>query len=437
MGGNRQQLPAILGGTPAVTMDQEEANRWPLLTREDEQAVLEILRDGRLSIHPVIRELEEDYARFTGMDYALAHNNGTAALLAAFFALDLEPGDEILVPSATFWASVLPMLWVGAVPVFCESEPDRLGLDPVDMEKKITDRTRAIVVVHLWGLPSRMTEIYEVAQKHNLKIIEDASHTHGAIWRDRPCGTLGDIGVFSLQGDKLAPAGEGGIFLCRDYDYYERAVLLGDITRIIELETPARRFAATSFGIKTRIAPMSAALARIQLKKLPEHNRRRNDNLIYLSEKLEALGFHTFMAPSHIKRVYFEYIIRFNPERIPLSLPVLLQALQAEGCQVSMPRYPLVHQQPFFTEGHFKSILRLPEDVPAPQYDPDTLHATMHGNQNLIKLPSFPNAEQELLDQYVTAFARVIRHGDEIMNSSAALEADSESTPSAGEDKGG
>lgn len=436
MGGNRQQLPAILGGTPAVTLDQEEANRWPLLTREDEQAVLEILRDGRLSIHPVIRELEEDYARFTGMDYALAHNNGTAALLAAFFALDLEPGDEILVPSATFWASVLPMLWVGAVPVFCESEPDRLGLDPEDMEKKITDRTRAIVVVHLWGLPSRMTEIYKVAQKHNLKIIEDASHAHGAMWRDRPCGTLGDIGVFSLQGDKLAPAGEGGIFFCRDYDYYERAVLLGDITRIIELETPARRFAATSFGIKTRIAPMSAALARIQLKNLPEHNRRRNRNLIYLSEKLEALGFHTFMAPSHIKRVYFEYIIRFNPERIPLSLPVLLQALQTEGCQVSMPRYPLVHQQPFFTEGHFKSILRLPDNVPAPQYDPDTLHATMHGNQNLIKLPSFPNAEQELLDQYVTAFARVIRHGDEIMNSSAALEADPESTPSAGEDKG-
>ncbi len=436
MGGNRQQLPAILGGTPAVTLDQQEANRWPLLTGEDEQAVLDILRDGRLSIHPVIRELEDDYAHFTGMDYALAHNNGTAALLAAFFALDLEPGDEILVPSATFWASVLPMLWVGAVPVFCESEPDRLGLDPADLEQKITDRTRAIVVVHLWGLPSRMTEIYEVAKKHNLTIIEDASHTHGAMWRDRPCGSLGDIGVFSLQGDKLAPAGEGGIFLCRDYEYFERAVLLGDITRIIELETPTRRFAATSFGIKTRIAPMSAALARIQLKKLPEHNRRRNGNLIYLSERLEALGFHTFMAPSHIERVYFEYIIRFSPDRIPLSLPVLLQALQAEGCLVSRPRYPLVHQQPFFSEGHFKSILRLPEDVPAPQYDPDTLHATMQGNQDLIKLPSFPNAEQELLDQYVTAFARVIAHGPEIMNSPAALEIAAESTSLTGKDRG-
>ncbi len=417
-----ENLPAILGGTPTVTLDQKEANRWPLLTEEDEQAVLDILRDGRLSIHPVTRELEKDYAQFSGMKYTLAHNNGTAALLAAFFALDLKPGDEILVPSATFWASVLPMLWVGAVPIFCESEPDRLGLDPEDLERKITGRTRAIVVVHLWGLPSKMTEIYEVAKKYNLKIIEDASHTHGAMWRDRPCGSLGDISVFSLQGDKLAPAGEGGIFLCRDFAYYERATMLGDITRIIELETQARRFAATSFGIKTRIAPMSAALARIQLKRLTEHNRKRNDSLIYLSEKLEPLGFHTFLPPSHIKRVYFEYIIRFNPDQIPLPISVLLRSLQAEGCQAFLPRYPLVHQQPFFTEGHFKSILRLPEDVPVPHYAPDALQATLQGNRNLIKLPSFPNAEKELLDQYVCAFERVIRHADDIMNSPAALE---------------
>ncbi|MEN8189677.1 MAG: DegT/DnrJ/EryC1/StrS family aminotransferase [Thermodesulfobacteriota bacterium] len=414
-----EDLPAILGGSPCVTLDQQEANRWPLVTEEDEQAVLQILRDGRLSIHPVARELENDYHQLTGMKYCLSHNNGTAALLAAFFALDLKPGDEILVPSATFWASVLPMLWVGVVPVFCDSEPDRLGLDPEDLERKISERTRAIVVVHLWGLPSKMTEIKAVAEKHDLKIIEDASHCHGATWRDQPCGSLGDIGVFSLQGDKLAPAGEGGIFLCREYDYYERAILLGDITRIIELETPARRFAATSFGIKTRIAPFAAALARSQLKRLPRYNKKRNDNLTYLSERLERLGFNTFMAPSHIKRVYFEYIIRFDPGRIPLSLEVLIEALQAEGCQVSMPRYPLVHQQPIFTEGHFKSILRLPEDIASREYDPGELQATMEGNMNLLKLPSFPNADHDLLDQYIAAFERVVHHAADIMKNSS------------------
>jgi len=415
-------LPALLGGAPAVTLDQNTANRWPDLTEEDERAVIGVMRDGNISTHPVIRELEADYAEFTGMPYALAHNNGTAALLASFFALDLKPGDEILVPSATFWASVLPMLWMGIVPVFCETEPDRLGLDPGDLERKVTNRTRAIVVVHLWGMPSKMTGIYAVAQKHGLKIIEDASHAHGATWRGRPCGALGDISMFSLQGDKLAPAGEGGIFLCHNREHYERATCLGDITRIIELDSPARKFAATSFGIKTRIAPMSAALGRVQLQKLPEHNQIRNSNLEYLSRKLEVLGFNTYLPPAHVQRVYFEFVIRYDAERIPLPLHLLVLALQAEGCLVAAPRYPLVHQQPFFTEGHFQRIARLPDDVSPPNYLPDSLPQTQNGNEALIKLPSFPNAERELLDQYAEAFERVITQADTILSSAAAKE---------------
>lgn len=422
MQNSNTDLPAILGGKPAVTLDQDAANAWPNFTEEDEKAVLQVMRDGNVSTHPVIRQLEEAYSKFTGMPFALAHCNGTAALLAAFFALDLEPGDEILVPSATFWASVSPMLWNGLVPVFCNSEPERMGLDPGDIERKITDRTRAIVVVHLWGLPSRMTEIRAIAQQHDLKIIEDASHSHGASWRGEPCGSLGDISVFSLQGDKLAPAGEGGIFLCREREFYERAVCLGDITRIIELESPMRRFAATSFGIKTRIAPMSAALGLQQLHRLPEYNRRRNGNLVYLSQKLEDLGFDTFLPPAHIERVYFEYLVRYRPERIPLPLPLLVGALQAEGCLLAAPRYPLVHQQPFFTEGHAMRIARLPESVKPREYRPEDLAETQSGNATLIKLPSFPNAGQSLLDQYVLAFTRVIEYADDILSCPAARE---------------
>ena len=415
-------LPAILGGIPAVNLDQEVANSWPNFTAEDEQAVLQVIRDGNVSTHPVIRALESDYMEFTGMPYALAHCNGTAALLAAFFALDLNPGDEILVPSATFWASVSPMLWNGLVPVFCDSEPERMGLDPEDLERKVTDRTRAIVVVHLWGLPSKMTEIKKVAEKYQLKIVEDASHAHGASWRDEPCGSLGDISIFSLQGDKLAPAGEGGVLLCRDRDYYERAVCLGDITRIIELDSPMQRFAATSFGIKTRIAPMSAALGREQLRRLPGYNNKRNGNLVYLSEHLEDLGFDTFLPPDHIERVYFEYLIRYRAEHIPLPLPLLVRSLQAEGCLIAAPRYPLVHQQPFFTEGHAMSIARLPAEITPAQYSPDDLTETQNGNETLIKLPSFPNADRALLDQYIAAFRRVIEHASEILKNPAALE---------------
>lgn len=407
--------PAILGGKPTVTADHEAANRWPILDEQDEKAVLRVMRDGKISSHPVIRELEVDYARLTGMPYALAHNNGTAGLLAAFHAIGLQPGDEVLVPTATFWASVLPMMWLGAVPVFCESETERLGLDPADMDARITPRTRAIVVVHMFGLPSKMTEIRALADKHGLKIIEDASHAHGAEWRGQPCGSLGDIGVFSMQGDKLVPAGEGGMFLCRDYKYFERAACLGDIARIFELETPARRFAATGLGVKTRISPLSAAIARSQLARLEERNKRRNANVQYLSRRLEALGFHCFQPPAHIRRVYFEFIIRHKRDRGPLPTGLLVKALQAEGCRVGQPRYPMLHQQPFFTEGRFREVLRLPAGRPLPEYRADALPRTIAGNETLIKLPTFPNADREILDQYADAFARICANAETIL----------------------
>lgn len=413
-------LPAILGGDPCVTEDQTAANRWPVIAAEDEAAVLDVLRSGEISTNPVIRQLENDYAALTGMPYALAHANGTSALMAAFFALDLDPGDEILVPSATFWASVLPMAWMGIVPVFCESEPERLGIDPVDMENKITERTKAVVVVHLWGLPSKMTEIYEVTKRHGLKVIEDAAHAHGATWRNRQCGSLGDICIFSLQGDKLAPAGEGGVLLCREKDYFERAAMLGDITRIIELEGPSRRFAATSFGIKTRIAPLSAALGRTQLSRLMAQNRIRNDNIVSLSKRLEPLGIHTFLAPPHIERTYFEFIVRRDAERLKLPMPLLIAALRAEGCVVSAPRYPLLHEQPIFTEGHLARILRLPPDIPVREYRAEDLPRTRAVGADLIKLPSFPNASGALLDSYAEAFHRVCSRADEIMVSETA-----------------
>jgi perosamine synthetase len=412
---------AILGGPRAVTLDQTEANRWPIITGEDEAAVLEVLHDGDLSLHRVTRDLEEDYQDYFDVRHALAHCNGTAALMAAFFALRLQPGDEVLVPSATHWASVVPLLWLGAVPVFCESELERQGIDPIDAKQRITNKTRAIVVVHLWGLPSKMTELFELAREHNLKIIEDASHAPGAMWRDRKCGTLGDVSVFSLQTSKLVPAGEGGVLLTNDDEAYERAICFGDVMRIIELESPARRLAATSFGVKTRMAPLSAAVARVQLKRLEERNKKRNGNLTYLSEQLEKLGFHTFLPPAHVQRVYFEFLIRVCPERIAIPVERLVEALSAEGCEVSYPRYPLLHQQPLFTEGLFREIgafARLPQ-TDLPKYLPEALPITEEASSTLIRLPTFPSAEMPLLQQYVDAFQKVVSQSERLAAATA------------------
>lgn len=386
-----------------VTLDHSHATRWPAFDDEAEAAVIRILRDGNVSTHPVIRELENKYVAFTGRRYARAHNNGTSALLAAFYALGLKPGDEILVPTATFWASVLPMIWCGLVPVFCESEPRSLGIDPVDMRCKITPRTKAVVIVHLWGLPCEVEEIEKVCQEFNLRIIEDASHAHGAIYQDRKCGTLGDISVFSLQGDKLAPAGEGGILLTDNSDYLERTTCLGDITRIIELESPARRFAATSMGIKTRMAPLSAALGIVSLRKLSEFNRIRNENHAWLSHQLEQLGFDCFLPPSGNERVYFEFLIRHRDPDFDTT--AFIKKLHIAGCQSAAPRYPLLHQQPFFREGHVAEIGRYPSNVRLPDYANLVFPKTEFENQRLIRLPNFCHHCPELLEQYVQAFA--------------------------------
>ncbi len=402
--------PALLGGSRAVTLDGTSANRWPIVTDEDVAAVTEVLRSGELSLHKITGALENDYRALLGVKHVLACCNGTSAIFAALHALGLKPGDEVLAPSATYWASVMPILWCGAVPVFCESEPEQLGLDPADAEGKITPRTKAMVVVHLWGMPSRMDSLLGLAQKHKLKVFEDASHAHGAKWRGKPVGTLGDAAVFSLQTNKLAPAGEGGILVTNSDAIHEHALCLGHFERILNLPTPARRFAGTGFGMKHRMAPLSAAVARTQLKHMSERNARRNANIEYLSKRLEKLGLRTFLAPPDIERVYFLFIIQNDEAATRLPTDALVKALQAEGCDVVRPKYPLLHQQPVFTEGVFVDIARL-HDVPRaslPTYRKEDLPRTTAANAQLIQLPAFPSADRALLDQYATAFEKVL-----------------------------
>ena len=290
-------------------------------------------------------------------------------------------------------------------------ESHRLGLDPEDVERRIGPRTRAMVVVHLWGMPSRMTELGQLAKRHDLKIVEDASHAHGAVWRGQPCGGLGDISVFSLQGDKLAPAGEGGVLLCSTADQYERATLTHDVHRVYALETAMRRFAATGYGLKARIAPLSAALGLSQFKRLDEHNRMRRAAWLPLAAALADLGFHCFDEPSHVERVWFECLISVPDEsRLPMDL--LVKALQAEGCQVAAPRYPLLHQQPLFREGVYQEILRCPDARDLTQV---ALPQTEAANQKLLRLPTFASPDTRLVEQYAMAFKRVMTNQDHIL----------------------
>jgi len=444
-------LPAILGGMPAVGGSQVEANRWPLIGPEDEEAVLRVLRSGELSSghlpgamggypcpHPEALALECEWAEYLGLPAVdvgefipalagkgfrvapnvLSHNNGTAAILAGLHALDIGPGDEVIVPTTTWWSSVLTVLHVGGVPVFAEADAETLALDPADVEARVTERTKAIIVTHLFGIPAKMDELVAICKRHGLKLMEDASHAHGATYRGIQLGLIGDVAVFSLQGNKLVPSAEGGLLVAKDSDVLLKAARFGQYERLVPLKAidhPFGRFAATGFGYKFRMSPLSAALARTQLRRLDERNTVRNDNCEYLSRRLAKLGLRCFMngdpGLEHSKRVYFEFLVGFDESAQKVSTKAVVKALQAEGCLVSAPRYPLLHQQPVFTEGHWLDLARLRHDpvASARVYDGKNLTRTTAGNGTLIKLPSFPSASRALLDQYAEAFEKVLR----------------------------
>jgi dTDP-4-amino-4,6-dideoxygalactose transaminase len=171
------------------------------------------------------------------------------------------------------------------------------------------------------------------------------------------------------------------------------------------------------------MSPLSAAVARVQLRHLNERNQRRNDNCIYLSEKLEKLGIHSFLAPANVTRVYFEFLVRVDEKKIGLPIKDLAKALQAGGAQVGAPRYPLLHQQPMFIDPDkpWAKIARLTPEIlgrPLATYDPAALPRTVAGNASLLKLPGFPNVksgtERRLLDQYAAAFEKVLSHASEL-----------------------
>ncbi|MGH2371275.1 MAG: DegT/DnrJ/EryC1/StrS family aminotransferase, partial [Chloroflexota bacterium] len=285
---------AILGGTPAITLDQTEAARWPIVEAEEVAAVQEVLTGGQWSIAAGVREFEAEFAAYHGVRYALSTNNGTAALHAAFFALGLGPGDEVISPSATYWATAMPVLNVGAIPVFADVDPETMCIDPADVERKITPRTKAVVVMHSGGMPCEMDAILAIARRHDLRVVEDASHAHGATYKGAKIGTFSDVAAFSLQTSKLCPSGEGGMLLTDDDRLLRRATALGHYERLGRRPTLATgheegaeedeydRFRHTSFGYKYRISPLHAALGRVALAKLDERNARRNESVQYL-----------------------------------------------------------------------------------------------------------------------------------------------------------
>jgi len=235
--------------------------------------------------------LENNFAVFTGVRYALTFCNATSAIEAALYASGIGKGDEVIVPSCTFHSSIDPIINAGATPVFADVDPLSFTMDMNDVKNRITNRTRAIIVVHLFGTPADMNQLISITSGKNIKIIEDVSHAHGAIYHGKICGSIGDFGVFSLQGDKAIAGGEGGIVVTNDRNSWIKMSMWGHFDRHAELfgEIDCLEFRWTGVGYKRRMAPLSAVIAAADLDYLAQKNKLFRNNTEMLDSALSGL----------------------------------------------------------------------------------------------------------------------------------------------------
>jgi perosamine synthetase len=401
---------ALFGGQPAVTYPKRkhtEASRWPLYGPEDEQAVLEVLRNPG---YQPVAALEKDWKDYYQIPYVQAHCNGTSAIAAMFFALNLPPGSEIMVPSFTFFASIVPMRLFGLVPVFVDINPHTLNFDVEDARRRLTPRTKAVFPVHWNGLPCDMDVINEFAEKHGLIILEDCAHAPGTSLQGKLMGTWGRMSIFSYQMSKPLPAMEGGMGLYQRAEDYERAASFGHYDRPSSFPASSsyRRYSGTGLGMKLRMHPLAAALARAQLRRLDVRNREGVAQVHRLNERLRQLpGLSDQLTRSDAKRLYYSSNMLFLDERkAGMSRETVVKALRAEGVQVRAYSYQLQHKLPLYQEEQWWHHLPQLPDLPGSE----------EANRTAVALPYFTSEVPELVAQYAKAFEKVWGQSKKLAN---------------------
>lgn len=412
---------AINGGPKAIPQEHGHLLKWPKIGQEEFSAIRDLLDMGRPDCKPYdfyneMVYLEQEFASYMGVKHALSENSGTAAIHSGFFALGIQPGDEVIAPTYTYWATSMPARVLGARIVFAESDPNTLCIDAADIRRKITPKTRIIAVTHVWGIPCEMDEIMDIAREYNLKVLEDAAHIPGGEYKGRKVGTIGDVGCFSFQASKLLPAIEGGMLVSNDKEIWERAVSFGHYGFLTEKNRPGKdspysELNPTGLGFKYRIHPVSAAIARIQLRKLDKNNAKREACMGYLAEGLEGIpGIRVIKAPPYTHRTYWGFRIAYKAEELNgLDKDKFLQALRAEGVMCEDERYDLQHQQIAYRVNAYG-----PKFSRAPLEERQSLPRTEALKSTLIGLPAFPEAPQELMEQYIYAFGKVTAQADEV-----------------------
>ncbi len=306
---------AIDGGKPVLT--RADYKNWPIIGKDERRLIGDVLDSGILAggTAPQVQALEREWADYVGAKHCLTTCSGTAALHMALAAIGVGPGDEVITSAFTFLASASCALHQNAVPVFVDIDPRTYTLDPAGLEAAITERTRAIIPVHIQGLPADLDPILEIARRHKLAVIEDACQAHGALYKGRKVGTLGQIGCFSLNNFKNLCGGEGGLFVTNDQALLEKGVLIRCFGDEVDEVSKRRVYNASILGYMYRNQELPAALARAQLLHLDQYNKVRIENAEYLSRELAAIpGVIPPYCPPDRTHVYFMYNVRFDPQ---------------------------------------------------------------------------------------------------------------------------
>ena len=416
---------AVLGGAPAMP-EGIERTRWPRYSEEELEELCRVLREEQVggSDAPQVVGLEQEWAQRIGVDYCSAVGAGSDALHMALWAAGVGSGDEVIVPAYTFMAGVLVVLHQGAVPVFVDVLPDSYNMDPALIEKQITPRTKAILPVHLNGLPADMDEINAIAQRHGIAVIEDMSHAPGAVYKGRPVGNLGDASGLSINAMKNLPAGEAGLFSTRHREFFERATGLWVHVRFHQPREELK-FPEFTLGYNYRCSIPSATLARGQLARLDELNGVRQSLCERLSEQLDEVpGVIPPRVPADRSHVYHLYRVRFDPQAAGLDVAPsefrakVVAALGAEGVLARPWVNQIIPSLPIFARPE-EFEARHPWRRPWPAdhvYDPeDYPEALRVVTETSVVMEAPTAASEQIIDHMGEGFRKVFSELDEVM----------------------
>ena len=396
----------------------------PVLGRDEKMEVISVLKTGVLSGFiakageafyggPKVRLLEKLFCREFGARHAVAMNSATSALHAALLAVGVEPGDEVLVPPYTMSASASAIVMCGGIPVFVDVEMERYCMDASKMEKLITKRTKAVLVVHLFGHPADMRRIMKIARRHKLKVVEDCAQAPGAVYHGRPVGTIGDIGVFSLNQHKTITTGEGGVAVTSNKTFALKMQLVRNHGEVVSDHLPEAKHIAC-LGWNYRMCEIEAAIGIAQFKKLRRLTEHRIRLAEYLTSRLERFpGLHLPRPESGSKHVYFVYPIRIDMRAAGISRDAFVKALGAEGIPFGAgyvrPIYlePMYRKRKIYKRSHYPFSLQTGRNTR--NYEkgscPNTEYLYERGLM-MTSLCRYPLRKKDM-DQIIRAFAKI------------------------------